>query len=485
MTPTSHVDLTAIMTALGGRQAMQDVLGVGASAISNYVARESVPTHVRAKLYNALTARGYQVRLEDLSIICGPGSAINPSAKPMILLIIGGGIAAYKALETAREMQRLGLDVTGVMTKSAGQFITPLSVAALTNQKCYEDLFSLTDEAEMGHIRLSRSADLVVVVPATANLMARAASGLADDLATTILLATTAPILMAPAMNPAMWAHPATVANLSILRQRGVHMIGPTEGDTACGEIGSGRMSEPAYIASAAFELVVNRPQSLAGKTAIVTAGPTFEPIDPVRFIANHSSGKQGYAIAAALSARGASVTLISGPVTLPAPAGIKCVLVKTAMQMQAEVDAALPADIAICAAAVADWRVAKARHTKLKKPDQHNSAGMQLTLVENPDILASLGQSGNRPELLVGFAAETEDVLENATAKRGRKQCDWIIANQVGAADDPVFGSDQNHIMLISKTAVETWPRMLKTELADKLAERIAMEFSREHSNG
>ncbi|MDA0331804.1 MAG: bifunctional phosphopantothenoylcysteine decarboxylase/phosphopantothenate--cysteine ligase CoaBC [Proteobacteria bacterium] len=396
----------------------------------------------------------------------------------MILLIIGGGIAAYKALETARQMQRLGLDVTGVMTKSAGQFITPLSVAALTNQKCYDDLFSLTDEAEMGHIRLARSADLVLVMPATANLMARAASGLADDLATTILLATTAPILMAPAMNPAMWAHPATVANLEVLRQRGVHMIGPTEGDTACGEIGSGRMSEPADIAAAAFELAVKRPQTLAGKTAIVTAGPTVEPIDSVRFIANHSSGKQGYAIAALLAARGASVTLISGPVTLPAPAGVKRVSVQTAAQMQAAVNAALPADIAICAAAVADWRVAEARHAKLKKPDHQNAAGMQLTLIENPDILASLGQSDQRPKLLIGFAAETEDVLENATAKRSRKQCDWMIANQVGAADDPVFGSDQNHIMLISETAVETWPRMLKTELADKLAERITMEF-------
>ncbi len=478
MAPTNHVDLTAIMTALGGRQAMQDVLGVGASAISNYVARGSVPTHVRSELYKALTARGYQVRLEDLSIICGPDAATSPATKPMILLIIGGGIAAYKALETARQMQRLGLNVTGVMTKSAKQFITPLSVAALTNQRCYDDLFSLTDEAEMGHIRLARSADLVVVMPATANLMARAASGLADDLATTILLATTAPTLMAPAMNPAMWAHPATVANLAVLRQRGVHMIGPTEGDTACGEIGSGRMSEPADIASAAFELAVKRSQPLARKTAIVTAGPTVEPIDSVRFIANHSSGKQGYAIAAALAARGASVTLISGPVTLPAPAGVRRVSIQTAVQMQTAVNAALPADIAICAAAVADWRVAEACNSKLKKPDRRNATGMQLALIENPDILASLGQSDERPTLLIGFAAETKDVLENATAKRGRKQCDWIIANQVGADDDPVFGSDQNQITLISETAVESWPRMLKTELADKLAERIAMEF-------
>ncbi|MGB1758431.1 MAG: bifunctional phosphopantothenoylcysteine decarboxylase/phosphopantothenate--cysteine ligase CoaBC [Candidatus Puniceispirillaceae bacterium] len=398
--------------------------------------------------------------------------------KPIVLLIIGGGIAAYKALETARRMQQLGLDVTGVMTKSAAQFITPLSVAALTNQKCYDDLFSLTDEAEMGHIRLARSADLVLVMPATANLMARAACGLADDLATTILLATTAPILMAPAMNPAMWAHPATIANQAILRQRGIHMIGPTEGDTACGEIGSGRMSEPADIAATAFELAVKRPQSLAGKTAIVTAGPTVEPIDSVRFIANHSSGKQGYAIAAALAARGASVTLISGPVALPAPPQLQLVSVQTAQDMQAAVHAALPADIAICAAAVADWRVAEARHAKLKKPDHRTDTQMQLSLVENPDILAALGQSDQRPTLLVGFAAETEDVLENATAKRHRKQCDWIVANQVGVADDPVFGSDQNHIMLISETAVENWPRMLKTELADKLADRIAMEF-------
>jgi phosphopantothenoylcysteine decarboxylase/phosphopantothenate--cysteine ligase len=255
-------------------------------------------------------------------------------------------------------------------------------------------------------------------------------------------------------------------------------MIGPTEGDTACGEIGSGRMSEPADIAATALELAVKRPQSLAGKTAIVTAGSTVEPIDSVRFIANHSSGKQGYAIAAALAARGASVTLISGPATLPAPVGVNCVSVKTALQMQAAVNAALPTDIAICAAAVADWRVAESRHAKLKKSDHRAAAGMQLTLIENPDILASLGQSDKRPSMLIGFAAETEDVLENATAKRRCKQCDWIIANQVGAADDPVFGSDQNHIMLISKTAVETWPRMLKTELADKLAERIAMEF-------
>ena len=480
MAPTNNVDLTAIMTALGGRQALQDLLGVGASAISNYVARGTVPTHVRSKLYGALTARGYQVRLDDLSILCAPEAPATASTKPMVLLIIGGGIAAYKALETARQMQRLGLDVTGVMTKSAAQFITPLSVAALTNQKCYDDLFSLTDEAEMGHIRLARSADVVLVMPATANLMARAAAGIADDLATTILLATTAPVLMAPAMNPAMWTHPATSANLSTLQQRGVHMIGPTEGDTACGEIGSGRMSEPADIAAAAYQFAVKRPRLLDGKTAIVTAGPTVEPIDSVRFIANHSSGKQGYAVAAALAAHGAAVTLISGPVNLPPPAYVNRISVETAEQMLAASMAALPADVAVCAAAVADWRVAGSRHAKLKKPDRGMAKPIQLSLCENPDILASIAQSDQRPELVIGFAAETEDLQENAIAKRQRKQCDWIIANQVGGAADPVFGSDMNHIMLICETAVENWPRMLKTKLADRLAERIAEELSK-----
>jgi phosphopantothenoylcysteine decarboxylase/phosphopantothenate--cysteine ligase len=477
--PSQNVDLTAIMTALGGRQAVQNILGVGPSAISNYVARGTLPTHARSKLYTALTERGYQVRLEDLSILCGPDMAQGATDQRRVLLIIGGGIAAYKALEAARQLQRMGYEVTGVMTKSAQQFITPLSVAALTNQKCYDDLFSLTDEAEMGHIRLARSADLVLVMPATANLMARAANGLADDLATTILLATTAPIVMAPAMNPAMWAHPATVANLAVLRSRNVHFVGPTDGDTACGEIGSGRMSEPSDIAAAVHKIMVKHPQSLVGKHAIVTAGPTVEPIDSVRFIANHSSGKQGYAIAAALAARGASVTLISGPVQLAPPTGVHCVSVQTAEQMLAAVNAALPADIAVCAAAVADWRAAHRQHAKLKKPAAGSATSMTLALTENPDILATLGRADNRPKLVIGFAAETEDLQKNAIAKRQRKQCDWIVANQVGGADDPIFGSDQNSVMLVSETAVENWPRMLKSELADRLAQKIAEEFS------
>ena len=479
MTTEGEVDLTAIMTALGGRKEMQNILGVGASAISNYMTRGNIPTHVRSKLYGALTARGYQVRLSDLSVVFGPEASTTTSANPKVLLIIGGGIAAYKALETARQMQHLNLDVTGVLTKSASQFITPLSVAALTNQKCYDDLFSLTDETEMGHIHLARSTDLVLVAPATANLMARVAAGLADDLATTIMMATTAPIMMAPAMNPTMWANAATSANLATLQQRDVHIIGPTEGNTACGEVGAGRMSEPTHIAAAAYKLLTEYPKSLANKTAIVTAGPTIEPLDAVRFISNHSSGKQGYAIATALAAHGATVTLISGPVSLPPPPNVKLISVQTAEHMMTAVQAALPADIAICAAAVADWRAAESRQEKLKKSYDGKANFVQLSLCETPDILASIAQSDQRPRMVIGFAAETENVQENATIKLHRKKCDWIIANQVGRGGDPVFGSDHNDIFLISETMFENWPRMLKTNLAQKLVERIAMEFS------
>ncbi len=478
MSPSDKVDLNIIMTALGGRQAIQDVLGVGPSAISNYLARGNVPTHARSKLYYALAKRGYQVRLKDLSIIHASNGAQKTPRRQMILMIIGGGIAAYKALETARQLQRIGFDVTGVMTKSAAKFITPLSVASLTNQKCYDDLFSLTDEAEMGHIRLARTADLVLVMPATANLMARAANGLADDLSTTILLATTAPVLMAPAMNPAMWAHPATKANLASLQSRNVHIIGPTEGDTACGEIGCGRMSDPSDIATAVYDMLAECPRSLNGKHAIVTAGPTIEPIDPVRFITNHSSGKQGYAIAAALASRGADVTLISGPVTLAVPNNIKCVFVQTAKQMLAAAEAALPADIAVCAAAVSDWRTTHTQHQKLKKSSTNKAEILSLELTKNPDILASLGHTEQRPKLLIGFAAETENLRTNALAKLHQKKCDWIVGNQVGNVDNPIFGSDHNSIMLVCETGVETWPTMLKTDIADKLSKKIELEF-------
>ena len=491
---TISVNLTAIITALGGRHAIQQLLNVGPSAISNYMTRGHLPARAKPIIYAALTQKGYQIRADDLEILAGPPAT---SSQPLhhdthsgkrILLIVAGGIAAYKALETARQLQQLGAHVTGVMTDGAKQFITPLSLAALTGEKCYDSLFSLTDETEMGHIRLARSADLVLVVPATANFMARANAGIADDLATTILLATTAKVAMAPAMNPAMWAHAATKHNFASLRQRGVHMIGPVSGDTACGEEGEGRMCEPADIAAAAMQLITlqNIPNAkdhakspLAGKRIIVTSGPTIEPIDKVRFIANRSSGKQGHAIAATLASRGANVVLISGPVNEPAPDQVTMVQVTTANEMLAACKAALPADIAICAAAVADWRVQSVSDQKLKKPEDPD-AGMMLALCQNPDILAHISSAPNRPKLVIGFAAETENLLQNATKKRQRKGCDWIIANQVGGDADPVFGSTLNQAMLISANGVDEWPQMQKTDLAETLADHIEAEVTR-----
>ena len=488
------VNLSAIITALGGRHAIQQLLNVGPSAISNYLTRGHLPERAKPIIYAALTKKGYQIRADDLEILAGPPAT---SSQPLhsdthfgkrILLIVAGGIAAYKALETARQLQQLGAHVTGVMTDGAKQFITPLSLAALTGEKCYDSLFSLTDEAEMGHIRLARSADLVLVVPATANFMARANAGIADDLATTILLATTAKVAMAPAMNPAMWAHAATKHNFASLRQRGVHMIGPVSGDTACGEEGEGRMCEPADIAAAAMQLITpqNIPNAkdhakspLAGKRIIVTSGPTIEPIDKVRFITNRSSGKQGHAIAASLASRGADVILISGPVNEPAPDQVTMVQVTTANEMLAACKAALPADIAICAAAVADWRVQSVSDQKLKKPEDPD-AGMMLALCQNPDILAHISSAPNRPKLVIGFAAETENLLQNATKKRQRKGCDWIIANQVGGDADPVFGSALNQAMLISANGVDEWPQMQKTDLAETLADHIEAELTR-----
>ena len=488
------VNLSAIITALGGRHAIQQLLNVGPSAISNYLTRGHLPERAKPIIYAALTQKGYQIRADDLEILAGPPATSlqplhnDPHSGKRILLIVAGGIAAYKALETARQLQQLGAHVTGVMTDGAKQFITPLSLAALTGEKCYDSLFSLTDEAEMGHIRLARSADLVLVVSATANFMARANAGIADDLATTILLATTAKVAMAPAMNPAMWAHAATKHNFASLCQRGVHMIGPASGDTACGEEGEGRMCEPADIAAAAMQLITQQNKTnakdhakspLAGKRIIVTSGPTIEPIDKVRFIANRSSGKQGHAIAASLASRGADVILISGPVNEPAPDQVTMVQVTTANEMLAACKAALPADIAICAAAVADWRVQSVSDQKLKKPEDPN-AGMTLALCQNPDILAHISSAPNRPKLVIGFAAETEDLLQNATKKRQRKGCDWIIANQVGGDADPVFGSTLNQAMLISANGVDEWPQMQKTDLAERLADHIEAEVTR-----
>ncbi|MGP8233303.1 MAG: bifunctional phosphopantothenoylcysteine decarboxylase/phosphopantothenate synthase [Methylovirgula sp.] len=441
-----------------------------------------------------------------------------------ILLVIGGGIAAYKVLELIRRLREQGVGLDVVMTKAAKQFVTPLSVASLSGSKVFDDLFSLTDETEIGHIQLSRAADLVVVAPATADLLAKMAHGLADDLATTLLLATDKKILAAPAMNLRMWLHPATRRNVETLRRDGVLFVGPEEGEMACGEYGLGRMSEPAAILGAiatafngetkialppgvgraldhVYDLgsirskIINvidpkklerdfreKPVStfshpalgekpLAGRHVVVTSGPTHEPIDPVRYLGNRSSGKQGHAIAAAAAAAGAEVTLVSGPVTLPDPPGVSTVHVETAAQMLAAVEAALPADIFIATAAVADWRVATAAVQKIKK----SAAPPHFALAENPDILAAVAQRrSGRPRLVVGFAAETENVLAHARDKLQRKQCDIIVANDVGGPEG-AMGKDENQIALISPSGAETWPKMRKEDVAAKLVRHLA----------
>ncbi len=387
-----------------------------------------------------------------------------------VLLIIGGGIAAYKSLELIRRLRERGAAVRCVLTKAGARFVTPLSVAALSEDKAYGDLFSLTDESEMGHIRLSREAELIVVAPATADLLAKFAAGLADDLASTVLLATDTPVMVAPAMNLRMWEHPATQANRELLRQRGVVRVGPGEGDMACGEYGWGRMAEPDEIA-AAVEALIGAGLLLSGRRAIVTSGPTHEAIDPVRFIANRSSGKQGHAIAAALARRGADTTLVAGPTDRPDPAGVAVLRIGTAVEMREACRAALPADVAVCAAAVADWRVKAAAPAKLKK----NAGGPPvLELIENPDVLAALSAAGNRrPRLVVGFAAETENLLANARTKRETKGCDWIVANDVSLGTGTI-GGDENRVHLITADGVEDWPAMTKDQVADRLAERI-----------
>jgi phosphopantothenoylcysteine decarboxylase / phosphopantothenate---cysteine ligase len=391
-----------------------------------------------------------------------------------ILLIISGGIAAYKSLELIRRLRERGAAVRCIMTAAAQHFVTPLSVASLSEDKVYADLWSLTDESEMGHIRLSREADLVVVAPASADLIARMAAGLADDLATTALLASDKPVLIAPTMNLMMWAHPATRANLATLEHRGVMRVGPGSGDLACGEVGAGRMAEADEIVEAIERALVGDSR-LAGKRAVVTSGPTREPIDPVRYISNHSSGKQGHAIAAALAALGADTVLVSGPTQEPAPAGVKLVAVETAAEMLAACEAALPVDIAVMAAAVADWRVETAGRQKLKKDD---GGPPMLRLVENPDILSTIAQRGNdRPALVIGFAAETEDVVENARRKRLRKRCDWILANDVSLGTG-TFGGDDNKIHLVEANGVEDWPVMTKREVAARIADRIAQRL-------
>ncbi|OYX05849.1 MAG: bifunctional phosphopantothenoylcysteine decarboxylase/phosphopantothenate synthase [Caulobacter vibrioides] len=389
-----------------------------------------------------------------------------------VLLIVGGGVAAYKALLLTRLLRKAGVAVRPILTKAGAEFVTPLSLAALAEDKVYQDLFSLTDEHEMGHIELSRSADLVVVAPATADLIGKAANGLAGDLASTTLLATDKPVLMAPAMNVRMWLHPATQRNIATLKADGVTFVGPEDGAMACGEFGPGRLAEPEEIFAAimvALAAPADRP--LKGKRALITAGPTFEPIDPVRGITNRSSGKQGFAIAEALARLGAEVTLVAGPVALPTPAGVRRVDVETARQMLAASQAALPADVGVFVAAVADWRVDEAFGSKLKKEKGGPPA---LTFVENPDILATLSASGpQRPKLVIGFAAETDHVEEHARAKLARKGCDWIIANDV--TEPGVMGGGENAVLLVRKSGTERWDRAAKDQVAAQIAARIA----------
>ncbi|MFG6595630.1 bifunctional phosphopantothenoylcysteine decarboxylase/phosphopantothenate--cysteine ligase CoaBC [Sulfitobacter sp. 1A13368] len=387
-----------------------------------------------------------------------------------ILLIIGGGIAAYKSLDLIRRLRERGAKVTPVLTRAGEEFVTPLSVSALTGVKVFRDLFDLGDEAEMGHIQLSRAADLLVVAPATADLMAKMAQGAANDLASTLLLATDTPVLLAPAMNVRMWQHPATQRNIATLRGDGIAMVGPNDGDMACGEYGPGRMAEPLEIVAAVEARLGQGP--LAGKRILVTSGPTHEPIDPVRYIANRSSGAQGTAIARALMGLGAEVVFVTGPAEVAPPEGVEVVPVQTAQEMMQAVEAALPADAAVFAAAVADWHVQGAGDRKLKK----SKDGLpSLTFAENPDILKTVSQRGvGRPPLVVGFAAETNDVLAHATAKRERKGCDWIVANDVSPATG-IMGGRENAVTLITETGAEDWPRMGKDAVAARLAERIA----------
>ena len=390
-----------------------------------------------------------------------------------VLLIVAGGIAAYKSLELVRLLRKAGCGVTAVLTDAAAQFVTPLSLQTLTESKVYSELFSLTDESEMGHIQLSRAADLVVVAPATANILARMAAGLADDLATTLLLATDKRVLVAPAMNVRMWLHPATVRTMAMLAARGVAVVGPDEGVMACNEYGPGRLAEPPEIFAAIAAMLEPAAQPLAGRHALVTSGPTHEPIDPVRYLANRSSGRQGHAIAAALAALGARVTLVSGPVAVADPPGVDVRRVETAEQMLAACRAALPADVGVFAAAVADWRVANSGDQKLKKTP--GGPPPNLALTPNPDILAAIAVAGPlRPRLVIGFAAETQDVLRHAAEKRLRKGCDWIVANDVAPATG-IMGGSENEVHLVSDSGIEDWPRLSKDEVARRLAARIA----------
>jgi phosphopantothenoylcysteine decarboxylase/phosphopantothenate--cysteine ligase len=414
-------------------------------------------------------------------------SAQLPLEARTVLLVIAGGIAAYKSLELIRRLQDRGARVRCILTKAGAEFVTPLSVAALSGEKVHQDLFSLTDESEMGHIRLARDCDVIVVAPATADLMARMATGQAGDLATTVLLASDKPILIAPSMNVQMWQHPATQRNAATLRGDGVAMIGPAEGDLACGEVGSGRMVEPDKIVARVEAMLAAPEQSLAGRTALVTSGPTREAIDPVRYLGNFSSGKQGHAIASALARRGAKTVLVTGPTAEPDPAGVLVRRVETGREMLEACRAALPADIAVFAAAVADWRPEQPETHKLKKGGQ--GAAVSLALIENPDVLGTLARSGpQRPALVVGFAAETESdpdrLIERAMQKRANKNCDWVVANDVSPGTG-VLGGGRNTVHVVTAAGAESWPTLDKTQVAERLADRIAAAVSSQAKKG
>ncbi len=400
----------------------------------------------------------------------------SPLTGKRLLLIIGGGIAAYKCLDLIRRVKERGMTVRTILTKGGAEFITPLSISGLSGEKVYTDLFSLTDEVEMGHIRLSREADIVLVAPATADMMAKMAAGIADNLATTALLATDKPVMIAPSMNSHMWQHAATRRNLEQLTRDGIHVIAPESGDLACGEEGVGRLADVDRMVGLLENFFIPA-GPLAGKHILVTAGPTHEAIDPVRYIANRSSGKQGYAIARALRASGARVSLVSGPTNLAPPAGVQTIPVETALEMQAACEAALPAHVAICVAAVGDWRTATIQDQKIKKTDGA-LPGLQLT--ENPDILEMLSRDGNsRPQLVIGFAAETENVTDHARAKLKRKGCDWIVANDVSARNGTsVMGGDYNQVSLITGSATEEWPPAHKDNVAEMLTGKIEEYF-------
>ena len=390
-----------------------------------------------------------------------------------VLLIVAGGIAAYKALDLTRRLRERGAAVRPLLTAAGAQFVTPLALSALAGDKVYSDLFSLTDESEMGHIRLSREADLVVVAPATADILAKMAAGMAPDLATTALLATDKPILVAPSMNVRMWEHAATRANIATLKARGVTVVGPGAGDLACGEVGDGRLAEVLDIVAAIEAHFA--PKLLSGRSALVTSGPTFEPLDPVRFIGNRSSGRQGHAIAQALADLGAKTTLVSGPVAIPDPSGVNVVHVNTAREMLAACEKALPADVAVMTAAVADWRPSSEANLKIKKAK--GAPPPTVSLTENPDILRTLAGLGNgRPQLVIGFAAETGDPLAQGRAKLAAKGCDWIVANDV--SQPGVLGGDENLVHIIDKAGIDSWPRLSKRDVAQRLAQRIARQL-------